>query len=124
MSAAGGLALGASRRRAAASTALEQSALCETGNILGCAYMNALARLVELPLVPSTPYFIQDFAAGVLEQTLMLRAAEADQVLVCRTVFHCEGESLRSRVFFVPTVALRDALENALARGDLANCVS
>ena len=36
-------------------SALEKSALTETGNILGCAYMNALTRLINHELVPSAP---------------------------------------------------------------------
>ena len=47
------------------------SGLVETGNILGCAYMNALTRLVGTDLVPSAPYFIQDFGASVLQQAMV-----------------------------------------------------
>ncbi len=34
---------------------LEKSALMETGNILGCAYVNALTRLIGTDLRPSAP---------------------------------------------------------------------
>ena len=34
---------------------LEKSALTETGNILSCAYMNAVTRLIDHELVPSAP---------------------------------------------------------------------
>ena len=34
---------------------LEKSALTETGNILACAYMNAVTRLIDHQLVPSAP---------------------------------------------------------------------
>lgn len=93
---------------------LEQSALTETGNILGCAYMNALTRLIGSELVPSPPYFIQDFGASVLEQALMEQATSSDQVLICRTGFHREGEKLDWNVFFVPTHLMREAMETAL----------
>ena len=36
---------------------LEQSALMETGNILGCAYVNAITRLIDHQLVPTPPFF-------------------------------------------------------------------
>jgi len=95
-------------------TDLEKSALTETGNILGCAYMNAITRLINHKLVPSAPYFLQDYGASVLEQALMAQAMTCDQVLVCRTGFHREGEELNWNVLFVPTEAMRRAMEDAL----------
>ncbi|MCR4411246.1 MAG: chemotaxis protein [Thermoguttaceae bacterium] len=96
---------------------LEKSALTETGNILGCAYMNALTRLIDAELVPTAPWFLQDYGASVLEQALLAQASQCDRVLVCRTGFHRHGEELNWRVVFVPTMALRRAMENALRRG-------
>jgi chemotaxis protein CheC len=93
---------------------LERSALTETGNILGCAYLNALTRLVDAELVPSAPYFIQDYGASVLQQALLAQAASCDQVLVCRTGFHWRGEELNWRVIFVPSDGMRAAMEAAL----------
>lgn len=93
---------------------LEKSALTETGNILGCAYMNAITRLIDHELVPSAPYFIQDYGASVLQQALMAQAMTCDKVLICRTGFHREGEELNWHVLFVPTEAMRLAMENAL----------
>jgi chemotaxis protein CheC len=93
---------------------LEKSALTETGNILGCAYMNALTRLIGVDLVPSAPYFIQDYGASVLQQALMAQAMTSDHVLICRTGFHRQGEELNWRVLFVPTTGMRKAMEEAL----------
>ncbi|MBN1910172.1 MAG: chemotaxis protein [Pirellulales bacterium] len=93
---------------------LEKSALTETGNILGCAYMNALTRLIDHELVPSPPYFVQDYGASVLQQALMAQAMTTDQVLICRTGFHREGEELNWRVLFVPTQRMKAAMEGAL----------
>ena len=95
-------------------TELEQSAINETGNILGCAYMNALTRLISVELVPTPPYFIQDYGASVLQQALMAQAMTCDKVLICRTRFHREEEELNWNVFFVPTDAMRSAMEKAL----------
>jgi len=93
---------------------LERSALNETGNILGCAYMNALTRLIGANLVPSPPYFIQDYGASVLQQALMAQAMTSNQALICRTAFHREGKELNWNVFFVPTQALRDRMDESL----------
>jgi chemotaxis protein CheC len=93
---------------------LEQSALTETGNILGCAYVNALTRLINQPLVPSAPYFLQDYGMSVVQQALVAQAAARDTVLVCRTCFMQEGEALNWWLLFVPSHALRTAMENAM----------
>lgn len=95
-------------------SALEKSALMETGNILGCAYMNALTKLVGTQLVPSPPTFLQDYGASVLEQALMAQAMTCDKVLICRTSFERQGEALNWNVFFVPSDALRTAMQTAI----------
>jgi len=93
---------------------LEKSALMETGNILGCAYVNALTRLVGMDLLPSAPYFIQDFGASVLQQALMIQAAAGDSLLLCDIGFHRQGAKLDWRVIFVPTPGLQASLAQSL----------
>lgn len=93
---------------------LEKSALTETGNILGCAYINALTRLIDHELLPTAPYFLQDYGASVLEQALLVQAATTDRVLISRTAFRREGEQLHWHMLFVPSEAMRLALERAL----------
>ncbi|RIK77877.1 MAG: chemotaxis protein [Planctomycetota bacterium] len=95
-------------------TPLEKSALMETGNILGCAYMNALTRLVGTQLVPSPPTFLQDYGASVLQQALVAQAMTCEKALICRTRFEERGAALDWNVFFVPSDALRAAMQDAL----------
>lgn len=95
-------------------TDLEKSALTETGNILACAYMSALSRLIGEDLIPTAPYFLQDYGASVLQQALLPQAMSGDQILVCRTGFHRHGENLNWRVLFVPNHNLREAMEKAI----------
>ena len=93
---------------------IEQSALTETGNILGCAYVNALSRLIGRNLSPSPPYFIQDYGASVLQQAVMTQALTSDSVLLCEIGFHREGEELDWRVVFVPTQEMQHAMQRSL----------
>ena len=95
-------------------TELEKSALNETGNILGCAYMNALTRLIGVELVPSPPFFVQDFGASVLDQALAMQAMTCDQALICRTGFRRQDQDLNWHVFFTPTQPMRDLMERAI----------
>jgi chemotaxis protein CheC len=94
--------------------ALDKAALEETGNILGCAYLNAIARLIDAELVPSPPLFLHDYAASVLQQALMTQIVDSDKLVLCRTVFRREGELLDWQVFFVPTPAMQRRIEQAL----------
>ena len=91
---------------------LEKSVLMETGNILGCAYMNALARQLNIELIPSPPCFIQDYAAAVLQQIVQKLAMTADRLLVCRTSFQQSGKELQWQVLFIPNDALRQIMES------------
>ena len=93
---------------------MEQSALNETGNILGCAYVNAITRLIDYPLTPSTPHFIVDYGASVLEQALLGQAASTDTVLIGRTRFQNKDKELSWWLLFVPTVALREVIDRTL----------
>jgi chemotaxis protein CheC len=95
-------------------TEVEKSALTETGNIVACAYVSAITRLIDKSMIPSVPYFIQDYGASVLQQALVAQAADSDAALICRTGFHHEGEELNWLLLFVPTLALRTAVESAL----------
>jgi chemotaxis protein CheC len=97
---------------------LEQSALMETGNILGCAYVNAITRLIDHELMPSPPFFVQDYGVSVVEQALVAQAGARDPALICRTCFHNEDEELKWWLLFVPSIALRTAMENALHKPD------
>ena len=93
---------------------LEKSALNETGNILVCAYLKVLTDVTKTELVPSPPYFIQDYGASVLEQAVMAQAMVGDSALVCRTTFRREDEEMNWNLFFVPTQELLATLETAL----------
>jgi chemotaxis protein CheC len=96
---------------------LEVSALNETGNILGCTYVNALTRLLNCQLIPSAPYFIQDYGASVVQQAI-LGQANSEKVLLCRTGFHHQEDNTEQElswwVLFVPSDTLRQALEHAI----------
>jgi chemotaxis protein CheC len=95
-------------------TELEESALNETGNILGCAYVNAITRLVDHQLVPSPPYFVVDYGASVLQQALLGQVGATDRVLIGRTHFQHKSDELNWWLLFIPSVSLRQIIERAL----------
>ena len=105
---------------------LEQSAAQETTNIVGCAYLNALAA--HLPgtlarggpgseeLVPTPPTFVHEFAGSLIEFALMEQALELDQILLVHTSFASSRQDLNLNwtLLFVPDRASLHALATAL----------
>ena len=98
-------------------SAIEQSSVMETGNILASAYLNELTRLTGKDLKPSPPTLVQDFGASVVQQALMMQAAESDQVLICQTRFEFNSQEVNWNVLIVPTQSLLRDMEKSL-RGD------
>lgn len=85
---------------------MERSAAAETTNIIGCAYLNAVATQVDASreqaeLMPSPPWFLRDYPESVMGSLVMAQLA-ADAVFLTRTVFAIEGTSIRCSLVFVP----------------------
>jgi chemotaxis protein CheC len=114
---------------------IEQSAAKETTNIVGCAYVNALAA--HLPtisddtsnsrghsagdgteLVPTPPTFFHEFAGSLLEFVFMEQAVELDQVLLIRSEFNTDQNemNLNWTLLFIPTRKSLRELVAALAQ--------
>lgn len=94
---------------------LELSALQETGNVFGSAFLNAIASLTgQKFLLPSPPTVMQEFAASVIEQAVMLQLTESDNVLYCRTGMLRDGESVDFMALFVPSTELLEQLRQAI----------
>lgn len=73
---------------------MEQSALQETGNIVGTSFANALAQWLNLRVVPASPAFAYDLACAVVEPVLLADAAERDYAWLTKTAFEIDGERL------------------------------
>jgi chemotaxis protein CheC len=105
---------------------LEQSAAKETTNIVGCAYLNALAA--HLPalsssarsdrdaLVPGPPHFRHEFVASLLEFALMDQAVRGDQLLLIKSCFSIDDAKLDWSLLFVPSGESLETLCAVLAR--------
>ena len=99
---------------------IEQSAAMETANILGCAFLNALAAHAgefietDAELIPSPPCFNRDFAESLLQFALMGQAAEHSTVFLTRTRFEVSETPLNWTLLFVPDGASLDTLHRVL----------
>ena len=88
---------------------VEQSAAVETANIIGCAYLNAMALEPgngadgsKQPLMPSPPWFTRDYAASVMQSILMAQASVADDVFLTHTDFRVDDMPGACSLLFIP----------------------
>ena len=99
---------------------VEQSAALETHNIIGCAYLNSLARHLspmssqELELIPSPPEFRRDFVESILETVFLDQASAGDIVFDARACFEMRGQPLYWTLLFIPDAQSVDYLRTAL----------
>lgn len=98
---------------------VERSAAMETANIVGCAYLNALAVHLHGSagegLAPTPPTFLHEFAGSLIEFAVMGQAAELDRVLLAGTTFETEeGGDLGWTLLFVPDAPSLAALAAGL----------
>lgn len=89
---------------------LERSALLETGNILGSAYLSALTNVVGMRLLPTPPEMIRDYLSCVLEQAVMIQALQSDTLLLAHTCFRHGDQRVDWNLVFVPSPELLELL--------------
>ena len=97
---------------------VEISAALETANIIGCAYLNALAPLMPegSELLPSPPRFARDFAESLMEFALMSQATVSDTVFLTRTEFQIAESPVDCNLLLVPDPESVLILEGMLAK--------
>lgn len=100
--------LGQERGTATDWSDMETSAALETCNILCCAYLNALIRMLPAArgepdeLLPTPPRFARDFAESLIQFVLMDQIIVSDEVLLARTQFRIDGSPVDWTLLFVP----------------------
>lgn len=81
---------------------LERSALAETINIVGCAYLNSLASNAGLRVTPGPPVVIHDLVQSVLESILADQAQYQDSAVDIHMRFTNAGRVLGWKLVFLP----------------------
>ena len=88
---------------------LERSAVIETANIVGCAYLNAICAALgpagAAGILPSPPVFLRDFPEAVMGAVLMEQPVLSDIVLLARTEFRIDGTPVSCGLVFLPDAA-------------------
>jgi len=89
------------RRPATTLGAMEQSAIKEAGNILGSAYMNALAEFMGMIIMPSPPSLTVDLSDAVLSSTYVEVSLTGSYVFCVESEFILQESGTRVRGLFL-----------------------
>lgn len=106
----------------------EQSAVLETANILGCAYLNSIAaayavmrgastRTSDSPQgwLPGPPQFIREYSAAILEFAVMQQAVVSDTLLLSNTQFHMDKLPMQWNLLLIPDEESLEELSRVLS---------
>lgn len=80
----------------------EISALKELGNILSASYLNAIARLFNITLIPSVPGFSYDMTGAVIDYILIELGRIGNVALLIETNFSSLQGNLKGHFFLLP----------------------
>lgn len=96
-----------------AGTEVGDSALAEIGNILGASYLNALASMTGLELMPSPPRVVSDLVGAIVSTVLAQTIAHGDTALVLDSELNITGEPCAISFMLLPEAG---GAERLLAR--------
>jgi len=102
------LVLGRPRGTSSGWDGLEKSSAMESMNIVGCAYLNGVAKSLSndengsVTLVPAPPIFLRDFAESLLQMAFMEQATEGQYVVFARARFEMRGDPINWTFLLIP----------------------
>ena len=96
---------------------VEQSAALESHNIIGCAYLNRLAKQIpvdgsELELIPGPPSFHRDYAETLMQSAVMSQATMSETVFLAKASFKLREQPLGWTMLLVPDAAAMEFLQS------------
>ncbi|MEC0373042.1 chemotaxis protein CheC [Paenibacillus chibensis] len=81
---------------------MEQSALCEIGNILAGSYLSSLADFTNLSMSPTVPALAMDMAGAILSYGLLQFGQMGDDALLIDTTFLEGDHEVEGQFFLIP----------------------
>jgi chemotaxis protein CheC len=92
----------------------EQSALKEIGNIIICAYLNAIAKFIGLNSVPSVPALAVDMVDAIFETVSAEIAEVGPEAMLIENEMMENVTNLKSKMFLIPDKAAMARILEAL----------
>jgi chemotaxis protein CheC len=94
----------------------EESALKELGNILASQYLNAMADLLKVQLLPSVPSLAYDMVRSVLQSVMADLAEHSSQALLIENRFVEAAHPVDFFLFYFPEAGSLEGLLTLLAK--------
>lgn len=88
----------------------DQSALSEVGNIMGSAYIGAIATLSGLVIGVDAPRFSADMLGAIMSVPIIEFGEVGDKLLCIDKSIEIDGVSVKSNMLLIPTVDSLDVL--------------
>ena len=80
-----------------------QSVLCEIANIISASYMNSIAQLTNLEIVPSVPAVAYDMLGAILTTTFIESNQYDEYILDIETIFFDDTEeNIGGHFYYIP----------------------
>ncbi len=95
-------------------TEIGSSALCEIGNIISSSFMNAIAKLTNLALMPSVPAVALDMMGAILSTTFIESGQFDEYVLDLETQFLQENQKISGHFYYIPMPGSLEKILNSL----------
>ncbi len=93
---------------------LQESLLCEMGNIVCNAYATAMNRLLKLDIHCYVPSLCVDMAGAILNVPISHFAFTNDEILMIETIFKLDEENFKSHILFLPDYDFLQSLSHLL----------
>lgn len=91
------------------------SVLCEIGNIVSASYMNAIAKLTNLSIMPSVPAVAYDMIGAILSTTFVESVQYSEEILEIETTLKSEDASnLGGYFYYVPMAGSLEKILNSI----------
>ena len=97
---------------------MARSVLEEVGNIVVTSYLNALAEMTNLVLLPSVPGLAIDMAGAIWSSILAGAEIYDEYLTVLKTDFSSEGKQIEGHIILVPGKAGFDQFFKILLETD------
>ena len=95
---------------------MKLSALKELGTILSGAYLNALAKFLDMRMIPSVPALAIDIMTAILETILVEISTETQYALMLRTEITEIETRISGTFFLIPEAGSLDIIVNAIKK--------
>ena len=86
------------------------SAIGELVNILVSSFLSAVAKTVDVNLVSSVPFYIQDMFGAILSSVYIESGQYDENIMIIKNEFFYQGIKIESSLYFVPKPGVLEGL--------------